>query len=376
MDSACSKSMGRFTREHAQRRSRHADAGPVAERRNQTLRDRIRAITVLAIAVSVVGALFDRSVMNAQSGSGSGTSAGLVAAPVSSEPLVVVSVVTRGKAGNAGSANDYAVDVRCSTTAGVRIMTAGGGESLSIPMKSGESRRISTADFPTLTFADTCVAASTGAGTDVFYRTTSTPTSTATNAAATEPSPGMISGGRYQSAPAQTNGRTIEVLHAYTGDFLLTNTVSGPTNGIEPVFTFSIRCDGDASRFAALGNGQTRLITGVTSGLTCRIEQVSGGTPRFDDNSGDPTDGVVVIGFATPACWDLRTATPQCRSVVNVTNLASAGVEAEKPSGVDETTTTTTSDQNPAPAAPATTAAPAVAASPAAPVEATPNFTG
>jgi hypothetical protein len=340
---------------------------PVTERRSDERRsdERRRLLGVFAgatIAVIAIVTSVDDSVMNAQTGS----LAALSATPASTEPLVVINVATRGKPVGAAVIDGYSVEVRCSTSSGERIKTASGIDSLAVSAKSGETKRITTSEFPTLTVTDNCVVTSTGAGTDVFYRTTATPA----NGAVNEPSSGMISGGRYQSAPAQANGRTIEVLHAYTGDFLLTNTVSGPTNSIDPVFTFAVRCDGDAPRFISLGIGQTRLITGVTSGSVCRVEQISGGTPQFDDNSGDPRDGIVSIGFAEPACWDLRTATPACRSIVNVTNAASAGVEAERPAkGPEETTTTTPQDQNRTDAAAAT-------AAPASPVEASPAFTG
>jgi hypothetical protein len=358
-----SKAGHKFTYEQGDRPRFESTCRPVTEQRSDERRRLLGVFVGATVAVVAIVTSVDHSVMNAQTAS----LPALSASPASTEPLVVINVSARGKPVGAAAIDAYSVDVRCSTPTGARIKTASAMDSLVVSAKSGETKRITTAEFPSLTVSDNCVVASTGGGTDVFYRTTATPA----NGAATEPSAGMISAGRYQSAPAQANGRTIEVLHAYNGDFLLTNTVSGPTNGIEPVFTFSVRCDGDAPRFISLGNGQTRLITGVTSGSVCRVEQVSGGTPQFDDNSGDPRDGIVSIGFAEPACWDLRTATPSCRSIVNVTNLASAGVEAERPEkGPEETTTTTTpQDQN-------RTDAAAVTAAPASPVEASPAFTG
>jgi hypothetical protein len=284
-------------------------------------------------------------------------------APLSTDPIVTITVLTRGKAPDATT---YAIDVRCTTPSGASVKPASGAASFTVNVASATTTRITTAEFPTLTVRDECVVASFGGGTDVFYRTTRSPDSGA------EAAPGMIANGRYQSAPGLANGRTIEVLHAYTGDFLLTNTVRGPSSGVDPVFTFSVRCDGDTTRIITLGDGQSRLITGVTTGAVCRVEQVSGGSPTFADNSGDANDGVVTIGRADPACWDLRNTEATCRAIVNATNESTAGVEADRPAETDETTTTVPQDQQPA-----STAAPAVEAGPASPVSSDSiSFTG
>jgi hypothetical protein len=362
MNTARSKSASTFTSELGLREAINGPVAPVTECPSDTIRRRFGALAVTALTLTAIVASVDHSIMNAQS-----SSTALAAGPVSGDPLIVINVVTRGK--TATPVDGYSVEVRCSTSSGGRIKASTGTDEFKFIAKGGEIKRLTIADFPTLTTADSCVVASTGgAGTDVFYRTTATPT----NGVANEPSAGMISGGLYQSAAARANGRTVEILHVYSGDFLLSNVVTGPSTSVEPVFTFSIRCDGDAPRIVTLGNSQTRLITGVSSGSVCRVEQVSGGTPQFDDNSGDPRDGVVTIGFAEPACWDLRTATPTCRSIVNVTNTSSAATEAERPeTPTDQTTTTVPQNQQPA-----NTAAPAVAAAPASPVSETPAFTG
>jgi hypothetical protein len=203
MNSARSKSENPFNHERVNERNQTTTKRPVTELRGDNIRKRVRVLSVLAATFIATIAAVDHSVMNAQTGS----TTGLVTAPVSAEPLVMLSLVTRGKPGGSTvDSPDYPVDVRCSSASGVRLKTTGGADSLSVPLKSGATRQVSATDFPSLTAADTCVAASTGAGTDVFYRTTATPT----NGVATEPASGMISGGRYQSATAQANGRTIE----------------------------------------------------------------------------------------------------------------------------------------------------------------------
>ena len=222
--------------------------------------------------------------------------------------------------------------------------------------------RIGAPEFPTLRVTDLCSVASTsGLGTDVFYRTTQTPLP---DGSAPEAQPGVITKSAYRSSPARANGRTVEIIHAFTGDVLLTNTVEGLAPGASPVYTYNVRCEGDTTRTLSLSASETRLITGIATGAVCRVEQLSG-SPRYRDNSGDPTDGVVVVRHGDAACWDLRNATADCRSVVNVINqYSSQDTEIDRRSQTDDDQTTTTVEQNNQQVKPATTAAPAVAAEP------------
>lgn len=114
-------------------------------------------------------------------------------------------------------------------------------------------------------------------------------------------------------------------------------------------------------------------------GRTCRVVETAsaGASVRFDDNRGAPNDGIVTIGLTRAACFDLRTASPDCRATVVVTN--DFGADPDPSATVPAATTaapTTTLPSTTVPDAPPATAAPAVTAAPATPVSFTPAFTG
>ncbi len=338
----------------------------------------------IAILCLSTGMLFVASMatVRAQTNSGSPISQpALIADAASVEPKITIGIVVRGAPDDSAV---FPAAVRCATAAGAAVVpvaggAAGGGgsvsgDTLTISLRPSEKRKISVAEFPALTVTDSCTVSSTAAlGTEVRYRSTQTPR---LDGSVAEPQAGLIIAGRYQSSPALANGRTVEVQHTFAGDLLLNSVVQGTLLGSIPTYTFSIRCDGDGTRTISLGGGQTRLITGLLAGATCRVEQTSGGRPSVSDNSGDPNDGVVVVRRADPSCWDLRNTTPTCRSVVTVVNVAS-GNDVPEDNRLPVTPTTTMEPTEKTDAA-ATTAAPAPAPTPApaTPVVDEPAFTG
>ncbi len=277
----------------------------------------------------------------------------------------------------------YQYEMFCAHTNGATVLTVDSKDQLVVTVGKGETVTVGTKEFPSLSLEDACWIRTTTAasdGSETIFKTTN---GTRADGSARDTSPGLISGGGYRSASAMTTGETITATHSYTGDVVVTNRVEGvPANGTA-VVPISIRCDNQGiSRTLNLSDGDRELITGIPTGSSCRVSTLAGRS-HTEDNSGSPSDGVVIISPVRPECLDLRNASSDCRATVAITTIYEPALDPTRVADPNQSTTSapTTTDpdganQNkPAQAAPAT-AAPAVAPAPAVAVDATPVFTG
>jgi hypothetical protein len=297
------------------------------------------------------------------------------------EPSIRIKAEVRGTQRTDGFTYQY--EMLCARTNGSAILTSENKEQFSVTVGKGETVTVGTKEFPNLTMEDACwIRVSAGDGSETTYKSGN---GTRADGSVRDASPGLISGGGYRSAPALATGELITATHSYTGDLVVTNRVEGiPANGtaIVPV---SIRCDNQGiSRTLNLSDGDRELITGIPTGSSCRVSTLTGRS-RTEDNSGAPSDGVVIISPIRSECLDLRNAAADCRATVAVTTAYEPALDPSRVADPNESTTTAPTTTNPddanrqnaqpAVAAPAT-AAPAVAPSPAVAVDATPTFAG
>jgi hypothetical protein len=297
------------------------------------------------------------------------------------EPSIRIKAEVRGTQRTDGYKYQY--EMFCARTNGSAVLTSENKEQFAVTVGKGETVTVGTKEFPNLTMEDACwIRVAAGDGSETTYKSSN---GTRADGSVRDASPGLISGGGYRSAPALATGELITSTHSYSGDLVVTNRVEGiPANGTA-IVAVSIRCDNQGiSRTLNLSDGDRELITGIPTGSSCRVSTLTGRS-RTEDNSGSPSDGVVVITPIRPECLDLRNAAADCRATVAVTTTYEPALDPSRVADPNESTTTaptTTSpdDANrqnaqPAVAAPAT-AAPAVAPSPAVAVDATPTFTG
>ncbi len=297
------------------------------------------------------------------------------------DPSVRVKVEVRGTQRTGDFRYQY--EIFCARTNGAAVQNSEGKDQLKITVGKGETLTVGTKEFPSLTLDDSCWIRSTADdGSETTYTSSN---GTRADGSVRDASPGLISGGGYRSAPALASSELITATQSYTGDLVVTNRVDGiPANGTG-VVPVSIRCDNQGiSRTLNLSDGDRELITGIPTGSSCRVSTLAGRS-RTEDNSGSPSDGVVVISPIRPECLDLRNASPDCRATVTVTTAYEPALDPSRVADPNESTTTAPTTTNPddanrqnaqpAQAAPAT-AAPAVAPSPAVAVDATPTFSG
>jgi hypothetical protein len=302
------------------------------------------------------------------------------------DPAVRVKVEVRGVQRTDGYKYQY--EMLCARTNGTAVQSSESKDQISITVGKGETVTVGIKEFPSLTLDDVCwIRATAVDGSETTYKTTN---GTRADGSVRDASPGLIANGGYRSASASTSGETITATQSYTGDLVVTNRVEGvPANGtaIVPV---SIRCDNQGiSRTLNLSDGDRELITGIPTGSSCRVSTLAGRS-RTEDNSGSPSDGVVIITPIRPECLDLRNASPDCRATVGITTAYEPALNPTRVSDPNESTTTAPTTTNPddandaakqvnvngAQSAAPATAAPAVAPAPAVAVDATPLFTG
>jgi hypothetical protein len=296
------------------------------------------------------------------------------------DPSLRVKVEVRGVQRTEGFRYQY--EMLCTRTNDTMVQTSENKEQLAVTVSKGETVTVGIKEFPTLTLDDACwIRAMSTDGSETTYKTTN---GTRADGSTRDSSPGLIANGGYRSASALATGETITATHSYTGDLVVTNRVEGvPANGTA-VVPVSIRCDNQGiSRTLNLSDGDRELITGIPTGSSCRVSTLAGRS-RTEDNSGSPSDGVVIISPIRSECLDLRNSSADCRATVGVTTAYDPSLDPTRVADPNESTTSTTTTTNPddanrlndpAQAAPAT-AAPAVAPAPAVAVDATPAFAG
>jgi hypothetical protein len=226
-------------------------------------------------------------------------------------------------------------------------------------------RTLTPSDLPGLTAEHECVirtAVSNGATST--YQSSQRPLSDGTRLSA---QPGVLDRDGFASAPAFADGQTITVTQTFSGDLLLRRTSDSNAFGSNKAALFQIKCSGGTQRTVTLQSGEQQLLAGLTSGQTCTASSLSG-SARFNDNSGNPTDGSVTILTGRADCLDLRALTSNCRAVITV-SATDESVDSE------QLIPTTAPDQPPTTIVEAT-AMPAVTASPATPVNGSVAYTG
>ncbi len=280
------------------------------------------------------------------------------AAPAGSIPSVTitVSVVGRPPAAPPAGPSSYQATVACRSAAG------SSPRELAVSLTPGQARVITVADLPGLSITDRCTVTARVDGAQTEFLTTQPDR---TDGSTPDPIGGLIDADGFHSAPAIANGQSIAVTHRYTGDLLISKTVTGAPEFSIGTYQLQVSCsDNGFLQTLSLANSQTRLITGIPVGSTCRITEPSTPGTRFEDNSGDPFDGTVVIAATTAACWDLRNTTPSCRVTLTSThayNSADQQLDSALNTVPSQTTTTPETTRVDSPAA-ATTAAPAAPA--------------
>lgn len=267
---------------------------------------------------------------------------------------VVMSVLGTPPAGVV--ARTYEATVVCRTASGAAV-----GQRVA-SLAPGASRTIGAGDIPGLATGDLCTVTAAAEGAQTQYTTTQTDRS---DGSTPEPLGGIIDAGVFRSAPALANGQSVTVAHRYTGDLIISKVVSGAPETSIGTYQLQVTC-GEVGflQTLLLSNGQTRLITGIPVGSTCRVTEPSTPASRFEDNSGDPLDGIVTIVSTAAPCWDLRNTAPSCRVTVVSTHAYSAADQQLDSvlNTVPGQATTTTPRTETTLAAAATTAAPAAPA--------------
>jgi hypothetical protein len=213
------------------------------------------------------------------------------------DPSIRVKVEVRGVQRTDGYKYQY--EMLCARTNGVAVQTAEGKDQLtvSVAVSKGETAVVGAKEFPSLTLDDTCwIRATAVDGSETAYKTTN---GTRADGSTRDTSPGVIANGGYRSASATATGETIMAMQSYTGDLVVTNRVEGvPANG-SAIVPVSIHCDNQGiSRTLNLTDGDRDLITGIPTGSSCRVSTLAGRS-RTEDNSGSPSDGIVMI-FPNP----------------------------------------------------------------------------
>ncbi len=263
-------------------------------------------------------------------------------------PSISVSHLVRGVEPTANYA--YRFELRCVRPNGSSVNGA-----LAFSLAGGVLRTFTAADVVGLTSQDSCwVRTVDNNGAETLY---SSSVPTRADGSQPDPIPGVIGTGGFVSAATLADGRTISVVSTFGGDLSVTNRVEGAPNGSTATYELRVACDGGFSRSLLLGDGQQQILTGIPAGSRCQVTATRGGTsPRFQDNSGPPNDGVVTIVATSAACWDLRYSAPECRAAVVVTNQFDAAVDVASqsvpPTTTQETTTTLPNNQAPATIAP------------------------
>ncbi len=278
------------------------------------------------------------------------------AAPSQSVPGLTVALNVIGTPPTGASDRTYEVVVKCRNPAGVAV-----GER-AVALAPGASRVLGSSEIPGLTTADRCVASSRtdGAQTDFLSTQPDRP-----DGSTPDPVGGLIDAEGFHSAPAFASGQTISVTHKYTGDLLLTKTVTGAPEFSIGTYQLQVSCPSIGFlQTISLTNAQTRLITAIPVGSVCRVTEPSTIGARFEDNSGDPFDGIVTITATPASCWDLRNTTASCRTTVTSRHTYNAAdQQADNTLNTVPSQTTTTSPDTTQPAqASASTAAPAAPA--------------
>ncbi len=280
------------------------------------------------------------------------------AAPASAIPSVTISVNVVGKPPPAAPGlSSYPVSVTCRSASGASP------KELALALTPGQVRVITVADLPGLSVTDRCTVSSRVDGAQTEFLTTQPDR---TDGSTPDPVGGLIDADGFHSAPALANGQTIAVTYRYTGDLLISKTVTGAPEFSIGTYQLQVSCsDNGFLQTLSLANSQTRLITGIPVGSTCQITEPSTPGARFEDNSGDPFDATVVIAATSAACWDLRNTAPSCRVTVTSTHSYGAAdqqIDSTVNTVPNSTTTTVVEDTNPAANQAATTAAPAAPA--------------
>ncbi len=290
------------------------------------------------------------------------------------EPATTASIsVTHLVRGVERTANyAYRFELSCTKPSGAPVNNA-----LAFTLAGGGLRTFSAADMVGLTPQDSCsVRTIDNNGAETTYASTALPRA---DGSQPDPVPGVIGPGGFVAAQTPADGRTISIVSTFGGDLAISKRVEGAPPGSVAVYELRVACDGGFSRSLLLGDGQQQTITGIAAGARCQVTEIRGGgaSPRFQDNSGPPNDGVVTIVATSAACWDLRNSASECRAAVVVTNQFDAATDLASqsvpPTTTQETATTLPNDQAPATAVPV---APAPAGQPAVVSEADIAFTG
>lgn len=278
------------------------------------------------------------------------------AAPAQSIPELTVVLGVIGTPPAGPSDRPYEVVVKCRNPVGGVV-----GER-SVSLTPGASRVLGSSDIPGLVTADRCVASARAEGAQTEFQSTQPDRS---DGSTPDPVGGLIDAEGFHSGPALANGQTIAITHKYTGDLLVTKTVTGAPEFSIGTYQLQVSCHSIGFlQTISLANSQTRLITAIPVGSVCRVTEPSTVGARFEDNSGDPFDGIVTITATPAACWDLRNTTAACRTAVvshHAYNATDQQVDSALNTVPSQTTTTSPDTTQPAQAA-ATTAAPAAPA--------------
>ncbi len=286
-----------------------------------------------------------------------------------SVPTVTVTILNRGTETDLGY--KYGLRIRCSVD-GVAVPTRPNFDG-TFQLAANGKRAFGRDDFPTLTPAARCTVAVTDSnGAPVRYSTT---LSARTDGSVPTPLPGQVTPDGYLSSAATADGQTITAEVSFSGDLAITQRVTGAPSSSSAIYETLVTCpDTGYSNSVSLGDGQLQILTGIPAGSVCSLVQNDAGSSsvHFEDNSGNPGDATVTITGTRADCWDLRNASADCRATVIVTN-AFDNRFADPQTQTDEAPTTTTPNNE---EAPATTAAPAVSPAPAIAVEAAPAFAG
>ena len=164
----------------------------------------------------------------------------------------------------------------------------------------------------------------------------------------THPLLGIVDAGGYGSAPPRANGQSVSVEQVFLSDLVVALSIPNASAGVSRAL--QVRCTNpDSNRVVVLADGETRYISGEASGSRCRVSDPQGNA-RYEDNTGDPYDGLVTIVWTPQSCWDLRIDRPECGARVRV--IASPADPALNPTETGPTTTSPTTTS------PTTTAAP------------------